>query len=253
VNAPDGRPVREREHYSYQHYANRRVAEGFDALRFGGPIGEHLARCQAAVLRDAFEPLEGRTILDVGTGTGRAAIELAGGGAHVIGVDASREMLEVARSRAAEAGLSVAFGQSDAHDLPLGDRTVDGAVSLRVLMHAIDWRRCLSELCRVSRWRVVVDFPAALSLAALESGARRLAKRAGRSVEAYRVMREADVERVFAAAGFRVVDVRRQFVLPIALHKSMGSLRTTKAVEGGLAAVGLLALLGSPVTMVAER
>jgi len=253
VNAPNERPTREREHYSYRHYADRRVAEGFDALRFGGPIGEYLARCQAGILHGALDPLTGRTILDVGTGTGRAAVELAVSGAQVIGVDASREMLDVARARAAEAGVSVVLGQSDAHDLPFGDRTVDGAVSLRVLMHAIDWRQCLSELCRVSRWRVVVDFPAALSFAALESGARRLAKHAGRSVEAYRVMREAEVVKAFAASGFRVVEVRRQFVLPIALHKSMNSLRTTRAVEGSLAAVGLLALLGSPVTMVAER
>ena len=240
-------------HYSYSHYASREVAQGFDALRFGGPIGEYLAEAQAAILREAFEPVEGRSILDVGTGTGRAAVQLARAGARVIGVDASVEMLEVARVRAVDAGVSLTLGQSDAHDLPFADQSVDGAVSLRVLMHAIDWRKCLSELCRVARWRVIVDFPAALSFAALESGARNLALRAGRPVEAYRVMREADVERVFARHGFRVVMVRRQFVLPIALHKAMGSLALTSRLEGSLKAVGLLRALGSPVTMVAER
>ncbi len=247
------RPEDPRGHYSYRHYANRQVAEGFDALRFGGPIGRHLADTQAAILRDALAPLDERSVLDVGTGTGRAAVELALGGARVIGVDASMEMLEVARVRAQDAGVAIRLGQSDAHDLPFRDRSVDGAVSLRVLMHAIDWRRCVAELCRVSRWRVVVDFPAALSFAALESGARHLAKGIGRPVEAYRVMRESDVARAFAAAGFRVVDVRRQFVLPIAAHKAVGSLSVTRAVEGALAAAGLLRALGSPVTMVAER
>jgi len=251
VTGTPNRP--ERGHYSYSHYSSRTVAEGFDALRFGGPIGQYLAESQAAILRRAFEPLRDRSILDVGTGTGRAAVELAAGGARVIGVDASAEMLEVAALRAAEAGVSVHLGQSDAHELPFADRSVDGAVSLRVLMHAIEWRACLAELCRVARWRVVVDFPAALSFAALESRARRLARQAGRQVEAYRVMREAEVRRAFAAGGYRVVSVHRQFVLPIALHKAMGSLASTKVVEGGLSAVGLLALLGSPVTMVAER
>jgi ubiquinone/menaquinone biosynthesis C-methylase UbiE len=253
VTAGPGLPQKPRDHYSYSHYASRQVAEGFDALRFGGPIGEYLAEWQATILREAFEPLEGRSILDVGTGTGRAAVELAQGGATVTGVDASAEMLEVARVRALDAGVWLRLGQSDAHDLPFGNRSMDGAVSLRVLMHAIDWRRCVSELCRVSRWRVVVDFPAAMSFAALESGARHMAKRLGRPVEAYRVMREAEVVRVFDAAGFRVVGVHRQFVLPIALHKTVGSLAVTRGVEAALAGVGLLRAMGSPVTMVAER
>ena len=41
-----------RDHYSYSHYASRDVAEGFDALRFGGPIGQYLLECQQSLLRD---------------------------------------------------------------------------------------------------------------------------------------------------------------------------------------------------------
>ena len=54
-------------------------------------------------------------------------------------------------------------------------------------------------------------------------------------------------------SGFRVRAVHRQFVLPIALHKAVGSRRFTVAVEGWLARLGLLRLFGSPVTVVAER
>ena len=53
--------------------------------------------------------------------------------------------------------------------------------------------------------------------------------------------------------GFRIWAIHKQFVLPIALHKSIGSPGFTKTVEGGLAAVGLLRLAGSPVTVAAER
>jgi len=42
-------------------------------------------------------------------------------------------------------------------------------------------------------------------------------------------------------------------VLPIALHKALGQLAVTKGVERTLRGIGLLRLLGSPVTMVAER
>jgi SAM-dependent methyltransferase len=241
------------DHYSYRHYADAGVAEGFDSLRFGGPIGRFLLETQQAILLEALAPVKGRRVVDVGTGTGRAAVGLAHAGAIVTGIDASAQMLAVAGARAAAAGVSVTFERGDAHALPVANRSVDAAVCLRVLMHAIDWRQCVSELCRVSRWRVVADFPALGSFAALESGGRRLANILGAHTEAYRVMSERDVASAFETQGFRVVTTRRQFVLPIALHKTVGQLALTKGVEGALRSVGLLRLLGSPVTMVAER
>lgn len=249
---PESRP-NGRDHDSYRHYADANVAEGFDALRFGGPIGGYLLESQERLLAETLGPLEGRRIADVGTGTGRAAIGLARAGAFVVGVDASIEMLRVARLRASAAAVDVELGVADAHSLPLGDGSVDAAVSLRVLMHAIDWRACVAELCRVSRWRVIVDFPSLASFAALESSARHLAKALGRPVEAYRVMAERDVAAALGHGGFRVVRVHREFVLPIAMHKMVGRLGVTKTVEGALEKAGLLRLLGSPVTVVAER
>jgi ubiquinone/menaquinone biosynthesis C-methylase UbiE len=242
-----------RDHYSYSHYASRDVAEGFDALRFSGPIGRYLLECQQALLLEALAPLPGRTVIDVGTGTGRAAIGLAQSGARVIGVDASLEMLRVARAKAADAAVPLRVGIADAHALPFGSGSADAVVCLRVLMHALDWRACVAELCRVARWRVVVDFPARSSAASLESGARRVAGALGRRVEAYRVLAERDVAAALARHGFRVVLVRRQFVLPIALHKAVGRLGLTQSVERGLTRAGLSRLFGSPVTLVAER
>jgi hypothetical protein len=80
-----------------------------------------------------------------------------------------------------------------------------------------------------------------------------VAARFGRRVEAYRVIAERDMRRALAANGFRVVAVHRQFVLPIALHKAVHAIALTTGVERVLAAVGLLRVFGSPVTMVAER
>jgi ubiquinone/menaquinone biosynthesis C-methylase UbiE len=253
MRAPGVPPGAARRHYSYSHYASQSVAEGFDALRFSGPIGRYLLETQAVLLRDALTGAGGMQVLDVGTGTGRAAIALAEAGADVTAVDASDEMLAVAARRAAESRVRIHFERADAHALPLPDRSVDLAVSLRVLMHVPDWPRCLAELCRVSRHSVVVDFPAALSLAALESTARRAGLVFGVRTEAYRVMAERTVARALSAQGFRVVRVHRQFVLPIALHKVVGSLAFTRGLEAALAALGLRRLLGSPVTMVAER
>jgi ubiquinone/menaquinone biosynthesis C-methylase UbiE len=242
-----------KDHYSYEHYRSEKVAEGFDALRFGGPIGEIVQHEQEVLLMAAFGPIRERTILDVGTGTGRAALALARAGAVVTGVDASEEMLAVARRTAEERKLTATFQVGDAHALPFADRQFACAVSLRVIMHTPNWKQCVSELCRVANWRVVVDFPSARSAAALESRSRqkRLAK--GEKVEAYRTLAVDDVRKVIEAAGFKVVGVHKQFVLPINFHKLFNSPVFTNAVESTLAVFGLLNLFGSPVTITAER
>lgn len=242
-----------RDHYSYAMYADPAMAERFEGMRFSGPIGRLIARTQEDVIARFLAPLQGRTVLDVGTGTGRGAIALARRGAVVTGVDASAEMLEVARRRAAEAGVEVTFSREDAHRLPFDDGAFDAVICLRVLMHTPDWRQSLSELCRVARHRVVFDYPAMASAALLESVARRVAHAAGARVEAYRVFAETSVRAALKANGYRVVDVHRQFVLPIALHKKLGSEAATRRIEGAMARVGLNWLLGSPVTVVAER
>jgi ubiquinone/menaquinone biosynthesis C-methylase UbiE len=241
------------DHYSYVVYADPGMAERFDRERFGGPIGALLLEEQARVLSDFLGEVANLRVIDVGTGTGRAALALARRGAQVTGVDASAAMLEAARQRAVQAGLTVMFEREDAHALRFPARTFDHGVSFRVLMHTPDWRRCLGELCRVTRHRVVVDFPALGSLTALQAVSRKAAEAAGRQVEAYRVFRLHAISREFERHGFRVRRIHRQFVLPITLHKLIGSRRFTATVERVLAAVGILRLVGSPVTILAER
>src|SRR3970040_3112439 len=122
------------------------MASSFDAKRFGGPIGTILLEDQERMLTEFLGDVSGRRVLDMATGTGRAALALAKRGAIVTGVDASREMLNVARTRAAGAGLSIEFAEGDAHALVYPDRAFDAVRCLRMLMHVPDWRNALSEL-----------------------------------------------------------------------------------------------------------
>lgn len=241
------------QHYSYSAYADPAMAETFESTRFSGPIGRLLAETQEQVIVGFLAPLENQTILDVGTGTGRAAIALARRGAIVTGVDASREMLMVAQRKATEKAANVTFVQGDAHGLDFADRSFDAVVCLRVLMHTPDWRRSLGELCRVARSRVVLDYPALSSAAALQAVSRQIAHRLGGRVEPYRVLSDGAIRAALARNGFRVADSHKQFVLPIALHKALGSISLTRRLESALAGLGLRHLFGSPVTIVAER
>jgi 2-polyprenyl-3-methyl-5-hydroxy-6-metoxy-1,4-benzoquinol methylase len=57
-------------------------------------------------------------ILDLGCGTGRHSVELAGRGYDMTGVDLSESMLKKAREKAAAAGLKIRFEKHDARKLP---------------------------------------------------------------------------------------------------------------------------------------
>ena len=241
------------DHYSYRVYADPSMAESFDGLRFSGPIGQLIARTQEQIIAGFLDPVEGRAVLDVGTGTGRAALALAHRGARVTGIDASAEMLAVAKRRALEAGVNVTFLTGDAHGLAFDDRSFDAVICLRVLMHTPDWQRSLAELCRVARDRVVFDYPALWSVAALQAAARRTAHAFGARVEAYRVFRSGAVVAALESHGFRLTGEHRQFVLPIALHKRLNSEAATGRIERALSRAGLTRVFGSPVTVVAER
>lgn len=71
----------------------------------------------------------GASILDIGCGTGRHAIELAVRGFHVTGVDFSRGMLDVAEAKAASRGVDVRWVHEDARTFALEDR-FDAAICL---------------------------------------------------------------------------------------------------------------------------
>jgi ubiquinone/menaquinone biosynthesis C-methylase UbiE len=247
------KPVADPSHYSYAVYADVEMAGAFDQLRFSGPIGTLVAESQERVLIEFAGAIAGQKVIDVGTGTGRGAIILARGGACVTGVDASEQMLDVARQRSSGESRDITWRRGDAHRLDFPDRAFEVGVSLRVLMHTPIWRQCLGELCRVSRRRVVFDYPALSSAAVLQAAWRRMVALTGRQVEAYRVFATGTMSRELARHGFRVVATHRQFVLPIALHKAVGSRRFTEVAERGLALVGLVRLFGSPVTVAAER
>ena len=242
-----------RKHYSYNVYADPKTARTFDDRRFGGPIGDLIAGDQARVLANFVGRIAGRTILDVGTGTGRAAVLFARGGAKVTGVDASEEMLAVARKRAGDQSLSIRFATGDAHALEFGDRAFDVVVSLRVIMHSPRWRSVVSELCRVADRLVILDYPSARSLASVQSAFRRMTHAVGVRTEPYRVFSDREVADALTRAGFRIRSVHRQFVLPIGFYKIFGSRRLTIAMEKSLDRMGLLGRFGSPVTLVAER
>jgi SAM-dependent methyltransferase len=91
--------------------------------------------------------------LDIGTGTGRLLELVAPRADRAFGVDASRDMLALARARLAERGLAdrCAVRQADMYRLPLPDGGFDVVALQMVLHYAEDPAAALAEAARVLR------------------------------------------------------------------------------------------------------
>ena len=88
-------------------------------------------------------------LLDIGTGTGHLLERLAGRVSHALGVDASRAMLALARTRLSRAGVGhCAVRQADMYRLPLTG-PYDAVVLQMVLHYAEDPAAAITEAARV--------------------------------------------------------------------------------------------------------
>jgi ubiquinone/menaquinone biosynthesis C-methylase UbiE len=100
-----------------------------------------------------FNP--GETVLDLGCGAGidlLVAALLVGEQGHVIGIDITPAMLELAGRHAALAGLhNIRVYQASIEQLPVQDASVDIVISNGAINLAASKQRVFAEICRVLR------------------------------------------------------------------------------------------------------
>jgi SAM-dependent methyltransferase len=132
--APDPLPT-----LSFPHGDDRRSP----AIRFGPGLDD-------GSLQKLVGPLDGSRILDLGCGSGGAAIAMARAGARVIAVEPSTTRLARARSAAELADVHVEFHHSDLADLPyVRADSIDSALAVYSLSQVQDLPRVFRQLHRV--------------------------------------------------------------------------------------------------------
>jgi len=100
--------------------------------------------------------IRGKECIDIGTGTGRIAFQVAkcvGSEGRVVGVDLTPAMLEHARIQMGKEGLplEIDFVEGDALALAFEDDSFDLATSGYMLRNVTDIQKCLNEMYRVLR------------------------------------------------------------------------------------------------------
>jgi ubiquinone/menaquinone biosynthesis C-methylase UbiE len=128
---------------------------------------EHLAEVERRFLAEAwfgqapgarpfsglipFDELDGRDVLEIGSGTGVHTKLLAEAGAHVTAVDLTPTAVEFTTRRLKQAGLQATVVEADAESLPFPDASFDFVWSWGVIHHSSDTDRVIAEIARVLR------------------------------------------------------------------------------------------------------
>ena len=115
-----------------------------------------------AAIRQALADKPFRSLLDLGTGTGRMLEMFGPEIERGLGLDLSLDMLLLARDRLERAGLkNCSVRQGDLYDLPIGNDSFDVVILHQVLHFLDDGGRAIKEAARVLRpggRLLVVDF-----------------------------------------------------------------------------------------------
>ena len=155
---PEEEPMLQSDRRQAARIAAERARAASDTFQRDGMDWDELraldldAKAIEAALMKAL-PKQIDALLDIGTGTGRLLELLAPRTKRALGVDASREMLALARARLSERGLAdrCTVRQADMYRLPLADGSFDAVTLQMVLHYAEDPAAALAEAARVLR------------------------------------------------------------------------------------------------------
>lgn len=217
------------------------------ARRFSGDVGSWFLEIQEKATLPMLAPHPGARILDVGGGHGQLTHALLRNGYQVTILGSA----EVCKQRIQKflTEKNCAFEVGNILALPYAPQTFDIVISYRLLPHVTQWRQFVSELTRVARIAVIVDYPAVRSLNVLTPVLFQLKKRLEGNTRPYTSFWEARLIEVFRAAGFRRAERYPEFFLPMVFHRMVKLPRLSRAMESIFRSSGLTALLGSPVIL----
>ena len=215
------------------------------AGRFAGAAGAWMLEVQERLTRGMLASYPGVAILDVGGGHGQLAVPLARAGhpVTVLGSDVSCR----ARVQAEVDAGRCRFLVGNVIDLPFEDHAFDTVICFRLVTHCGQWPRLIGELCRVARRAVIVDYPTSQSMNVIAPALFGAKKKVEKNTRTWTLFRHRQIRDAFAACGYTRHAAKKQFFLPMALHRILKSRALSAGLEGLCRGLGLTALWGSPV------
>lgn len=161
-----GTYIKQRERI--EHYFDRTAAETWARLTSTAPVSGVRAtvragrdRMRSTLLSWMPQDLRGLRVLDAGCGTGALSVEAARRGAHVVAIDLSPTLVNLARERAPAdfSGGAIEFLSGDMFDPALGEFDYVVGMDSLIHYHPKDVVRILSGFAARTRRAVIFTFP----------------------------------------------------------------------------------------------
>lgn len=114
-------------------------------------IGTITERLERQLVLELVGDVSGCRVLDVGCGDGGFAVELKKCGAIVVGIDASAEMIDAAKSRSKLHNADIDFQVAMAEHLPFPAEQFDVVTAITILCFVDDAAPVFREIARVLR------------------------------------------------------------------------------------------------------
>ena len=225
-------------------------SEGY-ARRFVGPVGEYFLETQAAILLEMLAPFPGARVLDVGGGHAQLAGPLLERGFEVT-VPGSEEVCRARLDRLLPPG-SFEFRACDLLNLPFPDRSFDVVIAFRLLAHVPRWRELVAELCRVADRAVVVDYSDVRSFNIFYTLLFPWKRRIEGNTRTFLCFKPGEVAAELARHGFGRAVTRREFFVPMVVHRALSRPGIARGLERASRFLGLTRAFGSPVVLRTER
>jgi 2-polyprenyl-3-methyl-5-hydroxy-6-metoxy-1,4-benzoquinol methylase len=217
------------------------------ARRFAGEAGAWLLQVQTKATLQMLAHYPRARVLDVGGGHGQLALPLIERGYEVtvLGSDAVCQQ----RIQSLVNQKQCHFQVGNVLALPYPDRAFDVVLSYRFLAHVTQWQPFLTELCRVAKTVVMVDYPTVKSVNYIAPQLFRLKKGLEGNTRPFTCYQESDLLEVFQQQGFEGSDRFAQFFLPMVLHRSLQNPQASTLLEQVFRTSGLTQIFGSPVIL----
>jgi len=215
------------------------------ASRFAGPAGAWMLQVQERIVIDWLKSHPGATVLDIGGGHGQLAIPIANMGfpVTVLGSDATcGKRLEKKVSSG-----KIKFTTGNVIDLPFSNKSFDVAVCIRLIPHCERWPELITQLCRVARHAVIVDYPTIQSINIFSSSLFGLKKKLEGNTRPFKLFKHSDITNEFLKNQYTMANRQPEFFLPMVLHRKLNKPSISASLEGFFRIAGLTRIFGSPI------
>ncbi len=221
------------------------------ARRFSGKIGEYFLDIQTKITLDQLKPYPKASILDVGGGHAQIAVPLVKSGFNltVVGSD------DVCKERLTKFLNKTSFKYNTCNllSLPFENKSFDIVTCFRLLTHEDNWQVQISELCRVAKFSVIIDYPDIRSFNIFYKILFKMKKKYEGNTRTFRNFSRKELAREFEKHGFRSPVFKAEFFLPMVIHRALKNVKFLGMLEKFFYIIGLTKYLGSPVILRVER